>query len=816
MKKVLFTLSLLAFLFAGNAFAQFSYDFTGCTAGAKVAQTLGMPWTTWSDAPGGAEDGVFGEIGGSMAAYFTFGNDQVVVLGEKQTGVYDIEFDVYVEEGYIGYFNIMHHYPCNNDQAIQVYLQATNDGQNTTVAPGHGTVHAGSNGTCDLACYSNDWMHFKVHVDCDNDLAQFYFDGQLMCEWQWSLDSFGETTLDRVLGGIDFYPPENASNSRFYVDNVVFTPIGAEQTLIEDSFEEYTVGNKIAAEAVAAGNDWWTTWSNAPGGNEDGVVSNAFASDGVNCGYISGANDQVILLGDESTGVYDYEFDVYTETGMDGYFNILHDWTGSSETSVWAMQAYINATADEQNSTQTHSAGHGTVFAGGGAVADIPCVENEWMHFRIHIDTDNDVATLYYNETEIYTWQWSLDSFGNPETRNIDAGNFFAAVSTSTSKFYIDNVKFTRIGGESAPVMTLSVDAVYEELEEDEFETQTIVIANEGNSIGDWCGYIDFGQGEGGSAQQEMSYDNDNPMNLSGLQTANLMEIANKFPVTSYGGAVMGTKLKNVKYFVAEDSDGILGFTGGLTMRAYKTGANGAPGELLGEVSIPEGQIVRNDWNTATFTNDIWITGYDLFVSVEFQQIDGGYPVTFDDGAMVPGTRYLLIGGSGSWYIIDDIWENSNNNFCLRATCEGTPIAGSWVTMDKNAGSLLGGTEEEITLSFNTIGLGEGEEYNANILIETNDAENLEFEIPITLQVGDNAVVENSSVYNIYPNPTTSKVTIDGENINSVAIYNVAGQLVRVQKLTSNVLDMNVEAGVYFLNIIDNNGNSTVQRVVVE
>ena len=254
------------------------------------------------------------------------------------------------------------------------------------------------------------------------------------------------------------------------------------------------------------------------------------------------------------------------------------------------------------------------------------------------------------------------------------------------------------------------------------------------------------------------------------------MEVANKFPVTSYGGAVMGTKLKSVKYFVAEDSNGVLGFTGDLYLRVYKAGASGNPGELLGEVIIPANQIVRNDWNTGTFAEDIWLTGYDVFVSAAFQQIDGGYPVVFDNAAMVPGVRYLQIGGGGTWYLVDDIWD-SNNNFCLHAVCEGAPIPGGWVTMDKNYGSLLGGTEEEITFTFNTIGMNNGEEYNANLLITTNDVENPEFNIPVTLKVGVDGVEETANqLANIYPNPATTQVTLEGENLSSVAIYNVAGQ----------------------------------------
>ena len=60
-------------------------------------------------------------------------------------------------------------------------------------------------------------------------------------------------------------------------------------------------------------------------------------------------------------------------------------------------------------------------------------------------------------------------------------------------------------------------------------------------------------------------------------------------------------------------------------------------------------------------------------------------------------------------------------------------------------------------------------------------------------------------------------VTLEGENLNSLAIYNVTGQLIRVVKLNGvvNNIEMNVEAGIYFFSIYDNNGNNSVQRVVI-
>ena len=824
MKKVSLLLAMIAFI-CGNTFAQMSFDFDQYNAGDKIAQTIGEPWTTWSNAPGGAEDGVFGEAGGSMAAHFTYGNDQVVRLGDHSTGVYDLEFDAYVPEGKNGYFNVLHDFAGSaSTWAMQVYLHETNDGQNSTQAPGHGTVHAGSNGTCDLPCVYDAWMHFRVHVDADNDIAELYFNEELMCTWQWSLDSFGENTVGRNLSAMDFFPPENASTSEFYIDNLEVTLQGNDEVLIFDPFEDYTVGNKIAVEAAAAGNDWWTTWSSNPGSAEDGVVAEF---DNTQCGHLTYNNDQVLLLGNEENGIYDLEFDILVPQGKNGYFNILHNFAGSA--STWAMQCYLHLTNDGQNSTA--APGHGTIHAGSNSTADVPCVYDAWMHFRLHVDTDNDVAEYYYTapgESEILvcTWQWSLDSFGeNTVGRTLSAMDFYPPENAATSEYYLDNFSFKKIGGESAPVLSVDTDEFYFELEEDDMDSQTFTISNDGNSIGDYIAYIDFGEGQGGSANQDIYYDIDPDLNtgdnISGvglnIEEPELIEVGAMFSAASYAGAVMGTKITKAEYLIVEFTEGGNGIEPNtpLTFRIYGQGLYGQPGAVLAEKVLPYNQIVNNQWNTVTFDEPVDLTGYNVWATCEFTQAIGGYPMCFDGGTHVEGGDMYRTKGGGAFNSASANFSQDYGNFHIRITCQGSPVSATWASINKADGSLMAGASDEIRLSVNTIGLSEGDEYNATLIINSNDPENPVFELPITLQVGSTGVIETSNAYNIYPNPTTSKVTIDGENINSVAIYNVAGQLVRVQKLDTNVLDMNVEAGVYFLNIIDNNGNSTVQRVVV-
>ena len=819
MKKVSLLIALVAFVF-GNAFAQMSYDFNDGVAGAKIAQTYGMPWTTWTNAPGGSEDGVFGEAGGSMAAHFTYGNDQILYLGDHEVGVYDLEFDAYVPNGKNGYFNVLHHFDGQNSNnciwAMQVYMHLTNDGQNSTSAPGHGTVHAGSNGTTDLPCVYDAWMHFRVHVDADSDIAQLYFNvvGEpevMYAEWQWSLDSFGENTTNRILGAMDFFPPENTSSSEYYIDNLTVTLQSNDEVLIEDDFEEYTVGNKIASEAIAAGHDWWTTWSNAPGGSEDGVV----ATNGTKCGYLQYGVDQVILLGDADNGNYDLEFDILVPNGKNGYFNVLHHFAGSN--STWAMQCYLHLTNDGQNSTS--APGHGTIHAGSNGTADVACVYDEWMHFRLNIDTDTDVARYYYTapgaeEELVCEWQWSLDSFGNNVAgRTLAAMDFYPPENAATSEYYVDNFKLTKIGGESAPHLSVTPEAIAETLGEEDMTTVDVVIENSGNSIGDWSGYLDFGQGGTGTQTAELYYHNNDIQTASGIgsQTgAYTREIAIRLPAVAYGNNAMGMKVVSAKFYIntykSTDNNYIF--------RLYGQGLHGQPGELLAEKTVTTS--ATEQWITATFDEDVYMTGQDIWASVQMEQAENEFPLTMDNGEYGEEQDGNWLSTSGNSFSHCYSAGNFSGAWLINVNCQGEKIPGSWVTINRSEGAILGGQSETITMTLNTIGLTEQGDYNATLVINTNDAELPHVEIPVTLYADLDAVAENvESAFNVYPNPTTGMVTVEGENIAAIAIYNATGQLVNV--VTTTTVDMSAfGTGVFFLNIIDNANNSTVTRVVVK
>ena len=832
MKKVSLLIAMIAFAF-GNLVAQttvLSESFEAYTVGnglmTEAAAAGNDWWESWPQTPPATEPLISSDFAsdGAKSAKLFYGNDAVALLGEQSVGVYDLEFDILVPEGKNGYFNVLHHYAGSNSTwAMQVYLHMTNDGQNSTQAPGHGTVHAGSNGTCDLPCVYDEWMHFRVHVDTDSDVAELYFNvvGQaeeLYATWQWSLDSFGENVTDRVLAAMDFYPPENAATSEYYLDNLEVTLQSNDEVLLFDPFEDYTVGNKIAQDAILHGNDWWTTWSNAPGGSQDGVVADF---DGTQCGHLTYGNDQVLLLGDEENGNYDLEFDILIPEGKNGYFNILHHFAGSN--STWAMQCYLHLTNDGQNSTS--APGQGTIHAGSNGTATLTnVVYDQWMHFRLNVDTDTDVANYYYTapgeeEVLVCTWQWSLDSFGeNQVGRTLAAMNFYPPENAATSEYYLDNFSFKKIGGESAPELHITPMEVTEELAEDDMTTVDVTINNDGNSIGDWAGWIDFGQGGAGSQTADLYYHNGEENQGIGSDAAYTREMGIRLPATAYAGAAMGMRIVSAQYLVGTQYQAA---DHNYTFRIYGQGLHNQPGELLAEKTI--NSTAAGTWITATFDEPVYMTGQAMWATVSLEQNAGEYPMSMDGGEYgeEQDGNWLSTNGNSFSHCYSAPSGGSDGfagAWLITVNCQGELIPATWATMNKTEGSIMGGQSETITLSLNSIGLAMGTDYNANLVINTNDAELDHVEIPVTLAVTD-GVVENSGVElaSIYPNPATSQVTLEGENLNSVAIYNVAGQLVRVVKLDNmvNNIDMNVEAGVYFFSIYDNNGRNSVQHVVI-
>ena len=72
--------------------------------------------------------------------------------------------------------------------------------------------------------------------------------------------------------------------------------------------------------------------------------------------------------------------------------------------------------------------------------------------------------------------------------------------------------------------------------------------------------------------------------------------------------------------------------------------------------------------------------------------------------------------------------------------------------------------------------------------------------------------------YSVYPNPVKDVLTVSGEGMKQVTVYNALGQLVKTVNCNDNTVQINVSDlrnGMYFVNVVNNNGEMSTSKVSV-
>ncbi len=252
-KYLLFFVFLTALVMQGRAQIIINESFDTYTAGSKLAQQAGAPWTTWSSAPGGTEDPNVSSTQSSSpsnSVYIgTSANDLVVDFGDKTTGRYKISFEVFVETGKVGYFNILNDFAGTNSVwAMQAYLRTN----------GYISADAGAAKVDSLPYTINAWNDIVFIVDIDDDFATMYVNGTELVSWTFSGGSFG-TGSTHKLDAMNFYGwVDGTTQPGMYIDNFLF-----EQVTVPEA--------PINLTAVLTGGDVALNWT-APSGTPDGYT----------------------------------------------------------------------------------------------------------------------------------------------------------------------------------------------------------------------------------------------------------------------------------------------------------------------------------------------------------------------------------------------------------------------------------------------------------------------------------------------------------------------------------------------------------------
>ncbi|MCK5855935.1 MAG: T9SS type A sorting domain-containing protein [Bacteroidales bacterium] len=212
---------------------------------------------------------------------------------------------------------------------------------------------------------------------------------------------------------------------------IVFTAAFIQaQVIIDEDFDSYTSGDKMAQSASAP----WTTWSNAPGGAEDGTIMDKYAASGSNSLFIANGNDLVLLLGDSTGGFYELSMKLYTPSDSCTYFNVLHKFDGGS--SIWAADFYGLRDSTFRFLLQ------------GNDTAQASYNPNMWHDFKLEINMDNDMARLSMDGNMMFEWPWTMTSGDATMGPNqLGGANFYGydVYSDGLVGTFIDDLKLEKL-----------------------------------------------------------------------------------------------------------------------------------------------------------------------------------------------------------------------------------------------------------------------------------------------------------------------------------------------------------------------------------
>lgn len=221
MKKSLLTIALATGIFAAQAqTVVFSDDFESYTAGEGItAQGFDNGWKLWNASGANFEALVSNDFANSgnnsVHLLQATGDDIVYDVGAPITsGKYDVVFKMYIPSGREGYFNLMHNWDLNStnqyEWAVDVFFSAA--GQITWVS----AAQQGGAGVFN----HDEWFTMMVSIDLDADEGRLYYNGQMMHQFQWSLDNANGNQGLNQLKVVNFfaYGP-SGSNGEYYIDD---------------------------------------------------------------------------------------------------------------------------------------------------------------------------------------------------------------------------------------------------------------------------------------------------------------------------------------------------------------------------------------------------------------------------------------------------------------------------------------------------------------------------------------------------------------------------------------------------------------------
>lgn len=560
----------------------------------------------------------------------------------------------------------------------------------------------------------------------------------------------------------------------------------AQTVLYSNNFDAYTAGGFLGTQAGLP----FTTWSNAPGGAEDAVISTLFANSAPNSVLVGSSSDDVILrLGNKTSGKFNVSFYYYIPVGFGGYFNLQHFEAPGNQ---WANEVYFG------------NNGNGNLEAN-GVTTNFTHPNDAWFLIENHIDIDNDTAALFINGVHIYTWPFATQAGGGVGAAQLGGVNFYGgSISGQTPKYYFDDVTYTELATPlTPPTVNVSVADIYTTGAAPEMFT----ITNDGDQNLDFVAYPTYPFDANNVAVtptlSQITYDQSGSGSGVGYASDVTVKAASKF-MPDYLAAAIGQEITSVDVQIWD-------LATNFSLLVYERGSFTTPGPGTLLQTIPFTVSAANSITNVPLTSPIYIDGKDIWIGYVCDAVGGTFPLGVDFGPRIPGVNWVSNGPGWSEYN-----ATIDANLTIYGQLQGSPIQ-KWLTVSPMSGTLTPAQAQQMDLTFNTSGLPDGN-YLSVVEIGSNDPaqEYSSVNVHLSLVTSVDNVDAKVAVMT-YPNPTTNNINIKSDTkIDVVAVYGLNGQLVKTVQVNANtaIIEVNnLAKGTYVLDI--KSGNNIIKRNVV-
>ena len=577
-----------------------------------------------------------------------------------------------------------------------------------------------------------------------------------------------------------------------------FVMLQAQTVVYSDNFDSYTAGQQLCSQ----NNTDWTTWSNTPGSTEDAYISTEQANSGGNSLKITGSNDIIYRFSNQTSGVFDIDFFYYVpSSGSGAYFNVQHYYNPGVE---WAFECFL------------YNSGTGYITIGGNNT-NFNYPSNTWFPVKIHVDLDNNSASLTVNGTSVTTWTFSNTSENAGGICQLGSVNFYAgAPGNASGTYYVDDFVFSEISAanDGSFVFTPEGDiTVNVPANEPSTSTYTLNLSNPGGTPVNYR-IVPVYDVEPSLAELITTLSRSGEVSENGiLFGSTFVAAAIGFPASDIiSHNLIGATLDRIDVYLT-NVDLML------NPKVQIYDMNGILVDGPGEVVYEQSFSPIEGLNSISLNTPYLLDGRDLWFGVYFEQTEETAasetrPVVGCDDAITPDPY-------GNWCKTSVAWNHLNSNSELTYNWAITGYAGGagitpWMSIAPTAqGSIAANSSTQANIIFNI----EHPEltHTGKLYLYSNDLNNDVNILNVTVVVTD-GVEENEAIrISIYPNPATDVLNIASESINRVEVFNMAGQRVWDGHYSENEITIatgNWTPGTYMVKVTAN-GNAKVEKLIV-